>query len=227
MLRKRFCCQHFRGPPLEEKRFQRQTANATNLPKFLASRIAMQMLRGTHASLKFLLPKFSWATPGRRRIQRQTANATNLPKFLALRLVLKTLRGAYALLEFLFREFSRTTLGRQIPKNTAGATKFRRPPRTQQQTYVHTYLPTHVHTYLPTHVHTLPFLRHLFCQTNDGWLLACLLAGASEGVARSRSCGKGKIQKFKALSMYMALGQDVGSWAKAKRRDLLAPPIGL
>ena len=40
-------------------KFQRQTANATNLPQFWAARAAIQTLRGAYASLEFLFPKFS------------------------------------------------------------------------------------------------------------------------------------------------------------------------
>ena len=48
-------------------RFRRQTANATNLPQFLAPRVAIETLRGAHSWLKCLYPKFSrpkWAGEG-------------------------------------------------------------------------------------------------------------------------------------------------------------------
>ena len=79
-------------------RFQRQTANATNLPQFLAPRVAIKMRRGAYASLKFLFFKIFAAQVGGSRFQKQTANATNLPQFLAPRVAIKTLRGAHALL---------------------------------------------------------------------------------------------------------------------------------
>ena len=58
-----------------ESEFQRQTANATNLPQFWASRAAIETLRSANASPNFLFPKFSRRNLGRRRFQRQTLEA--------------------------------------------------------------------------------------------------------------------------------------------------------
>ena len=41
------------------RRFERRTANPTNLPQFWAHQAGIQTLRGAYAALKFPLPKFS------------------------------------------------------------------------------------------------------------------------------------------------------------------------
>ena len=55
-----------------ESKFQRQTANATNLPQFWAFRVVIETLRSAQRFAKFFPPKISRRNPGGRRFQRQT-----------------------------------------------------------------------------------------------------------------------------------------------------------
>ena len=180
------------------RRFQRQTANATNLPKFLAPRLAMKTLRGTHASLKFLLPKFSRTTPGGRRFQRQTANATNLPKFWAPRcLVVKTWRLCFARIS-VPKIFADHFWRKKVQKNTKEQQSSEETLRTQQHTYVHTYILTYVHTY----IHIYIYISSLFLGTCSAkqMMVGC---GASEAIAHPRSREKGRLADSKNLRPYL------------------------
>ena len=74
MLLKNFRPQNF-AAQVGESEFQRQTANATNLPQFWAFRVVIETLRSAEASPNFSFPKFSRRNLGRRRFQRQTLEA--------------------------------------------------------------------------------------------------------------------------------------------------------
>jgi len=116
MLFKSFRLQIF-AAQAGESESPRQTANATNLPQFWASRLAIEALRSANASPNFSFPKFSRRNLGRRRFQQQAANEATLPQFLATRVVSETLRSAPVSRKFPHPKFSRPKLAKASSKD--------------------------------------------------------------------------------------------------------------